>query len=648
MLNRTQLSLTPRGRRAGALAAIGIGALLLSADDAGAQTAAPPDRTAALKRMSLGELFDLEVTTVSKRPEKLTETASAIQVITAEDIRRSGATSLTEALRLVSNLRVAQINGYAWVVSARGFSGSFTNKLLVMIDGRTVYTPLFAGVLWDVQQVVLEDIERIEVVSGPGGTLWGANAVNGVINVITKGAKDTQGVYVSGSGGSLLQHSSTARYGGAVGANLLFRVYGQRSDRQGTFSDGKASASAWDITQAGFRLDWQPSAANTVTLQGDLYGGTEQTTPLESSLNGQNVLGRWTRTLSQDSDVTVQLYVDRTWRRDVPSTITDELITSDVDVQHRFPLGGRHSIVWGGGYRRMQDDTPTSTTFVGFLPQRRTMNLFSGFAQDEVTLVPARLKLTVGSKLERNSFSGIEVQPSARLAWTPREQHTIWSAVSRAVRSPSRIDVDYHIPAVAITIGTLGVNGGPTFRSETVVAYELGYRVQPTATSSVSLATFYNAYDHLYSVESVRGTPTYQIENGTRGQSWGVELSDTYQPVAWWRLRGGYTYFHKDLWEKPGHRFDSSSLGNDPAHQVVLQSIFDLPAHTQLDLVTRYSDALPAPRQPGYASVDLRIAWQVRHWELAVVGQNLTDDRHAEFGTQEIPRSVYGKMTARF
>jgi iron complex outermembrane receptor protein len=208
--------------------------------------------------------------------------------------------------------------------------------------------------------------------------------------------------------------------------------------------------------------------------------------------------------------------------------------------------------------------------------------------------------------------------------------------------------VDYHIPAVAITIGTLGVNGGPTFRSETVVAYELGYRVQPTATSSVSLATFYNAYDHLYSVESVRGTPTYQIENGTRGQSWGVELSDTYQPVAWWRLRGGYTYFHKDLWEKPGHRFDSSSLGNDPAHQVVLQSIFDLPAHTQLDLVTRYSDALPAPRQPGYASVDLRIAWQVRHWELAVVGQNLTDDRHAEFGTQEIPRSVYGKMTARF
>jgi iron complex outermembrane receptor protein len=344
----------------------------------------------------------------------------------------------------------------------------------------------------------------------------------------------------------------------------------------------------------------------------------------------------------------VQVYVDRTWRRDVPSTITDELLTSDVDVQHRFALGARHAMVWGGGYRLMQDDTPTSTIFVGFVPQQRDMHLFSGFAQDEIVIAPSRLKVTLGAKLERNSFTGVEVQPSGRLAWTPSAQQTIWTGISRAVRSPSRLDVDYHIPAFPIAIGTPGVNGGPNFRSETVIAYELGYRVQPTAKSSMSMATFYNDYDDLYSVESVGGTRTYQIENGTLGRSWGVELSDTYQVATWFRLRGGYTYFHKELSEKPGHQFDSSSLGNDPSHQVLLQSILDLPAHTQLDGVFRYSSRLPAPPLPGQSSLDLRFGWQVRHWELSLVGQNLVDDRHSEFGPEQIPRSVYAKVTARF
>jgi iron complex outermembrane receptor protein len=631
------------------LLVVGIGALTLNTPDARAETPEVTDRTAALKRMSLDELTNLEVTTVSKRPEKLTETASAIQVITGEDIRRSGAANVPEALRLAPNLRVAQVNAHAWVISARGFSGIFTNKLLVLIDGRVVYTPLFAGVLWDVQNLVLEDIDRIEVISGPGGTLWGSNAVNGVINIITKSAAETQGLYASGSAGSSLRDAGTARYGARIGSNLFFRAYGQRSDREGTWLDGKTSPSAWNVTQGGFRMDWHPPAgADLVTVQGDVYSGTEETTPLPSTFDGQNVLGRWTHTLSADSDVTVQLYIDRTWRRDVPSTITDELLTSDVDVQHRFPLGARHRVVWGAGYRRMSDDTPTSTLFVGLIPQSRVMQLFSGFAQDEIAIVPSRLKMTIGTKLERNSFSGLEVQPSGRLAWTPTSQQTIWTAISRAVRSPSRLDVDYHIPAFPIAIGTPGVNGGPAFGSERLIAYELGYRVQPTPKSSLSVSAFYNKYDDLYSVESVGGTRTFQIENGTRGWSRGIELSDTYQLATWWRLRGGYVYFYKELSDKPGHHFDSSSLGNDPAHQILLQSIVDLPFHLQFDGVIRYSSELPAPPLPGQSSLDLRLGWQVRHLELSLVGQNLVDDRHSEFGPEQILRSVYARVTTRF
>jgi iron complex outermembrane recepter protein len=631
------------------LLVVGMGILTFNASDARAQTPEVSDRTAALKRMSLDELTNLEVTTVSKRPEKLTETASAIQVITGEDIRRSGAANVPEALRLAPNLRVAQINAHAWVISARGFSGIFTNKLLVLIDGRVVYTPLFAGVLWDVQNLVLEDIDRIEVISGPGGTLWGSNAVNGVINIITKSAANTQGLYASGSAGSSLRDMGTARYGASTGSNLFFRAYGQRSDREGTWLDGKQTPSAWNITQGGFRMDWHPSAGtDLVTVQGDLYSGTEETAPQVSTFDGQNVLGRWTHTFSADSDLTVQLYIDRTWRRDVPSTITDELLTSDVDVQHRFPLGRRHDVIWGVGYRHMADDTPTSTRFVGLIPQSRDMQLFSGFAQDEIAIMPSRLKATIGTKLERNSFSGLEVQPNGRLAWTPTTQQTIWTAISRAVRSPSRLDVDYHIPAFPIAIGTPGVNGGPDFQSETLIAYELGYRVQPTPKTSLSVAAFYNKYDDLYSVESVGGTPTYQIKNGTRGWARGIELSDTYQLATWWRLRSGYVYFHKELSDKPGHHFDSSSLGNDPTHQILVQSIVDLPAHMQLDGVLRYSSQLPAPPLPGQSSLDLRVGWQIRHLELSVVGQNLVDDRHSEFGPEQIPRSVYAKVTTRF
>lgn len=601
------------------------------------------------KKMSLDELMDIEVTLVSKRPEKLTEVASAIQVITNEDIRRSGATNLAEALRLAPNLRVAQLNSYGWVISARGFSGLFANKLLVMVDGRSVYTPLFAGVLWDIQNVILEDVDRIEVVSGPGGSLWGANAVNGVINIVTKSAKDTQGVYASITGGTFLHDAGEVRYGGSIGNNLFYRLYIQRFDHENTYlPTGQDAPDEWGITNGGLRIDYYPSHADTFMVQGNAYGATEYTPVADSTADGQYLLGRWTHTFSEESDMSVQVYVDRTFRRDIPSTLTDKLTTYDFDFQHRFPIGTRHSILWGLGYRRMNSDVSNSTAFVGFVPNHRDLDLYSAFAQDEITIIPDRLKLTVGTKVEHNYFSEFEIQPSARIAWTPDEKQTVWAAVSRAVRSPSRIDVDYHLPTFPLPPTTPSVAGGPNFDSEKLTAYELGYRVQPTSNLALSVAGFYNRYDDIYSVEALPGTQTFQIQNGIEGQSWGVEFSGTYQPAPWLRVRGGYTFFHKDLWNKPGHSFDTASLGNDPEHQVLVQTMMDLPWDFQLDVVARYVDSLPNPSIPGYFTADVRLAKTFDNLEVAVVGQNLADNRHPEFGAQEIPRSVYAKVTLRW
>jgi iron complex outermembrane receptor protein len=601
------------------------------------------------KKMSLDELMNVDVISVSRQPEKLIGAASAIQVITNEDIHRSGATNLPEALRLAPNLRVAQVNSYAWVVSSRGFSGLFSNKLLVMIDGRTIYTPLFAGVSWDAQNVLLEDIDRIEVVSGPGGTLWGANAVNGVINIVTKSAKDTQGVYVSGAGGPMLEDQAAVRYGGKIGDNLYYRIYGQRTDRDNTFhANGTDNSDQWGVTNGGGRFDYYPSDADTLTLQGDMYGGNEQTLPADSEIDGQNIVSRWTHTFSPDSELKVQFFADHTFRDDKPSTLTDVLQTYDLDIQHSFKIGERHALVWGLGYRRMISDVEASTTFVGFLPNRRNLNLFSGFVQDEITLVPDRLRFTAGIKLEHNHFSGFEWQPSARLAWTPTDRQTFWGAVSRAVRSPSRIDTDYFLPTFAVPDTTPHVIGGPHFDSEKLIAYELGYRIQPISRLSLSLSTFYNQYDDLYGVEALPGTVAYEIQNVSEGESWGAELAGNVQLLDWLRIRGGYTYYSADIRNKPGHVAPTASLGNDPEHQVLLQTMMDLPYHFQFDLTGRYVSALPDPEINAYIAFDARLAWQYKNWELAVVGQNLGDSRHPEFGEVEIPRSVYGKATLRW
>ncbi|PYO99243.1 MAG: hypothetical protein DMD60_02125 [Gemmatimonadetes bacterium] len=375
----------------------------------------------ALKKLSIEQLMNLQVTSVSKRPERLSQTASAIQVITQEDIRRAGASSLAEALRLASNLQVAQVDSRQWAISARGFNSTTANKLLVLIDGRTVYTPLFSGVFWDVQEVPLADIDRIEVISGPGATLWGSNAVNGVINVITKGVKDTQGLLLTGGGGNEQRGFGTVRYGAALGSTVRARLYGRGFGRDASaLPSGAESADDWHLWQGGFRMDWDAATANQVTLQGDLYDGRigQPSPAADIAVSGGNVMAKWSHTISEKSSLAAQLYYDRT-HRNIPGTFGEDLDTYDVDLQHATRLGARHDLVWGLGYRLINDRVVNSAA-LAFLPADVARQWFTGFIQDEIALVPNRLQLALGSKIEHNDYVGFEIQPSGRVV--PRGQ----------------------------------------------------------------------------------------------------------------------------------------------------------------------------------------------------------------------------------
>lgn len=608
-----------------------------------------------IKKLSIEELITIEVTSVSKHPEKLSEVASAIQVITQEDIHRSGATSLPEALKLAPNLQVARYNSYAWIITARGFGNVFANKLLVLIDGRPVYSPLFAGVYWDAQSVLLEDVERIEVISGPGGTLWGSNAVNGVINIITKKAKDTPGLYLSAAAGNQLHNQFSARYGGKIGSSIDYRVYGQRSDLDPTLNAGRQNnPDNWNTTQGGFRIGYDAGGPNKVTVQANFEGGKEYSKPGPSSFDEQNGMVQWSHTFSENADLQVLAYYDRTWRRDLPSTFNDQLETYDINFQQHFRIGSHNNLFFGGEYRLMKDNSQNTTTFVGFVPAIRNLQLYNAFLQDEIQLVPDVFKLTIGTKLLNDIYTGYELQPSARLTWMPAHQQTVWAAVSRAVRTPSRIDVDYRIPTYPVSPNTQNVGGGPNFVSEKLLAYELGYRVQPGQHVSLSLATFYNVYDDLYSVEVVPGTKTYLIQNGMEGNSQGVEFSGLYQAKRNWRLRGGYTFFHKFIKDKPGHSFDPTYGGTDPKHQALVQSMFDLSKYFQLDMTARYVSGRPlsviagVPVVNAYSNLDVRLAWHPGKVEFSLIGQDILNPSHVEFAYNRIPRSLYAKISYGF
>ena len=599
------------------------------------------------KGMSLAELLNEPVTIVSRTPELSVQAPASVFVVTGEDIRRSGATSLPEALRLAPNLTVAQVNSRDWAISARGFNHTLANKLLVMIDGRTVYTPLDAGVFWDAQHVLLEDVDRIEVVSGAGGALWGANAVNGVINVITRSAKETQGTSLSVGAGSLLQDLVAIRYGGAINSNTFYRVYVQRLDRKETsLSNGRPAGDDWYVTQGGFRLDWEPSDVSDFTLQGDFYGATENRLAPAIDIDGQNLLGRWTRRFEGGEELQIQAYFDRTWR-DIPNTFAERLQTYDLDLQYRIPLGERHRIVTGIGYRLMEDRIQ-NTPVAAFLPPRRDLQLGSFFLQDEIELVPDQLTVTAGARIEHNDYSGFEVQPSLRLAFKPDERQILWASVSRAVRAPSRIDTEYYIPAPPVPVGTPKLRGGPGFEAENLLGYEVGYRIQPTERLQLSLSPYYNFYNDLRSLDLV-APATYVLGNHYRGEVWGVEFTAKQQLTPNWRVQGGYNYIHKNLWSDGAAGISASIReGNDPHHQFSFQSILNLWSGLQLDVMGRYVDVLESPHVPSYFSCDVRLGWQYKQVEFSVVGQNLCDSSHPEFGSQQIPRSIYGKITWRF
>ena len=610
-----------------------------------------PDTLGALKRLSVEELMNVEVTSVSKRAERLSQTASAIQVITQEDIRRSGALSLPEALRLAPNLQVAQVDSRQWAISARGFNGMTANKLLVLIDGRTVYTPLYSGVFWDVQDVPLSDIDRIEVISGPGATLWGANAVNGVINVITKDAKSTPGLLLSTGAGTELRGVGTARYGGALGSRVRYRIYGSGFARDpSALPSGQDAVDDWRFGQGGVHLDWDASPSDRVVLQGDLYDGRiDQPSAGDIPVSGRNVVAKWSRAVSLTSSVAAQLYYDRTHRL-LPGVFGEDLDTYDVDLQHRVRVGLQHDVVWGLGYRLINDRIVNSSA-LAFLPAQVKRPWINGFVQDEIALVPEWLHVSLGTKIEHNDYTGFEVEPSARASWTPSASATLWAAVSRAVRTPSRIDREFFAPGQPPYVFA----GGPTFHSEEELAYELGYRLQHGALA-LSAATFYNRYHGLRSLEKVNPPAALVvIGNGQDGDSYGTELTAEYWLANRWRLRAGYTELRIHIWPNPGSTDTSrgAAESNTPDRQLFLHSSVDLPVHLRLDAGLRDIGRIVSQQVPAYAELDAKLTWQpTANLGLSVVGQNLLHRRHAEFGAsaarREFQRGVYGALEWRF
>ncbi len=620
-----------------------------------AQAVAPAAAPApqSLKKLTIEELMELEVTSVSRRPEKLSETAAAIQVITSEDIRRSGATTLPEALRLASNLHVAQVDSHQWAISSRGFNNTLANKMLVLIDGRSVYTPLHAGVYWDVQDLLLEDVERIEVISGSGATLWGANAVNGIISITTKRAQDTHGFLIETGGGSQPRSFLNVRYGGQFGSTGHYRIFGKAFGRdRSVLSNGRAADNRWHMGQGGFRLDWQKARVNTFTLQGDFYDG-ELSDPndQEADLKGGNVLARWSRVLSDHSDMSLQLYYDRT-RRSIQKSLAEDLTTYDIDFQHRLQLGDRNDLIWGLGYRQIHDDL-RNINVLAFLPAQVTRRRYNAFIQDEIQLIRDRLSVTAGTKLEHNDYTGYELQPSLRAAFKIDRRQMVWGAISRALRTPSRIDTELFIPAQPPFL----LVGNSDFESERALSYEIGYRTHLHDRVSFSASTFYTDFTNLRSLEQANPPSPFpiMIGNGLEGTSYGVELTADFQARSWWQVRGGLTEMriHIQPQATSTDRSNGSGESHDPNRHFILRSSLEPISSLQIDSTFRYVSEITNQRLPGYAELDLRLAWQPkRSLEFSITGQNLLHDRHAEFGSptsrQQIARSVYGKVVWRF
>lgn len=631
-----------------------------------------------LLNMSIEELMQTEITSVSKKEQKIADAAAAVYVITKEDIRRSGANNIPDALRMVPGLEVASISSGTWAVQSRNVNSSLVNELLVLIDGRTIYSPIFGGVIWTIQDLPLEDIDRIEVIRGPGGTLWGANATTGVINIITKSSKDTVGTLASGGGGTLEQDFATVRQGVALSDDASFRAYAKYRSR-GAFEKvgGGKEDDNLDDMRTGFRSDWQVDKKDLLTLQGDLFSTDsktretffELTPPFSQSVTGDdtatggNVLGRWERSISEESDFALQLYYDSLKLDYVSREVHGTM--SDVDFQHRFRPFTNNEIVWGAGYRSVYYDVDWVSPLNTFVPEDDTTPLYSAFLQDETWILDKKLAFIVGTKVEHNPLTGIEVQPTARVIWTPNDNNSVWAAFSRAVRTPSFLDERNGLVLAVVPpdangspLTTRGFVPGENLDAEEVLSYELGWRNRPHPDVTLDTALFFADYSKQISEVAgdsyfSEGPPPHLVvpfmaNNNMSSYTYGGELVARWQAKRWWFIEGSAALLEL-------HSSDGKSNAV-PRQQYRLRSFVDLPYNLELNSFLRYTDAVVIQKTPSYAELDLLLTWKATtNLELSVVGQNLLHNKHVEYGTgslygvaAEVPRGVYGKATLRF
>jgi iron complex outermembrane recepter protein len=637
---------------------------------------------------SLEDLMEIQVTSVSKKEQKLSQVAAAIFVITQEDIRRSGATNIPDLLRMVPGINVAQINAHTWAISSRGFNEEFSDKLLVLLDGRAVYTPTFSGVFWDTLDVPLEDIERIEVMRGPGATIWGVNAVNGVINILTKKASEMRGGLVSAGFGTQAQGLGTAQYDGAIGAKTDYRIFGNYTNVSDfTGKDGQPSEDGWHMLRGGARLDAAPSSKDAVMLRGDIYTGEAGTIqqdvisispPLNgavtsiTSLSGGDIVARWTEEQSASSDTSLLVYFDR-YERASSDRISERRNTYDIEFQHHVRALKRNDIVWGLTYRNSRGTTQGNLNF-SFDPASHTSQFFSFYAQDEIAVVPDRLLFTIGARWGWDDYTGYEVQPTARMLWAPTAKQAVWFAVSHAQRNPSFLETSVRQNTAAF-LGPGGVPslesefGNPLQKEEALVAWEIGYRRQFSKRLSMESAAFFNHYSDIGSTEPLapfsESTPPLHMVipfvngNGLHGETHGLEMAGNWQVSGRWSLRASYAllemHMHRDATSQ-----DTESApeieGSDPRDRAGLRSHVSLWSGISWDASAEYVDRLRAQGVPSYTRVDTQILWHVgERFTASVVGQNLLRDHHVEFNddfgnsvSDEIKRSAYVKLAWRF
>jgi iron complex outermembrane receptor protein len=638
--------------------------------------------------LSIEELMDVEITTASRKPEKLLEVPAAAFVITQEDIRRAGVRSIPEALRLAPGVEVEKINANKWAISIRGFNDRHSNKLLVLVDGRSVYTHAFSGIFWENQDTLIEDIERIEVIRGPGGTLWGANAVNGVINIITKRAKDTQGGLASAGGGTEELGFAGGRYGGKIGEETFYRLFAKGTIRDGSvFPSGEAAADDWQSFRGGFRLDSGSAERDLVSFQGDLWfgdQGNELALPAldfpyvdladQNSRNfGGDIVGSWSRKLSETSSLALQTYYDG-YRRDDPTYVIDDH-TFDIDFQHRSQPIERNEFLWGLNYR-LNLSSVDGTMALSFDGKSKTYNQAGLFLQDTVHVIEDTFSITVGSKFDYNDDTDFEIQPSARFLLTPHPRHAFWGAVSRAVRTPSRGDTDLRLvryvippmPPAAPLPTQVQILGSDDFESEDLFAFDLGYRSKVTERLSCDVAGFFNLYDDLRSTEMgmpfldpgpppTTAVPTI-FDNRVHGKTYGVEVAADWQATGFWKLSGSLSLLKMDLQADSGSSdatTEDTYEGRSPRHRAAVRSHLDLPWKLEFDTILYYVDSLGSDSIPSYVRLDFRLGWRPREdFELSAVLRNAFDDRHPEFSSEafdrqvEIEREFLAYFTVRF